>query len=146
MVGSKCFSLGPPKVFFSKWRKNWKEKFDIIFGQKCPCTIAHGLHPHVFLHSFFFSFPECYLPPPLLLLPFIFYFFFWFTGQACPVFIFFFSSFAFFFWFRCDLFIYLFYGHDFYFLINLGDWFFFFLVFYHFFVLIGLHFLTRVYA
>ena len=100
---------------------------DIIFGQKSPCAIVHELHPRCFSLHFFFP-PEHCLPPLV----------FWFTRQALPTsssFLFFsFDSLGklvrlsfFFFWFRCDFF----YGHDFYFLINLGNWFFMFA--YHFF-------------
>ena len=131
------------KVFSPKWRENWSEKLGIIFRGKCPCTIAHGLHPccfssHffssltflffllyvacllLFLFFFFFPPPRCCLP---LLLSFFFSFFFSFNllGRLVQFYFIFLLSFMFFF-FRCDFF----HGHDFYFLINLGDWLFFF--------------------
>ena len=80
---------------------------------------------------------------------FSFFFFFFFIFFSFDLlgrfvqysFLFFFLHFFWVFFFRCDFF----YENDFYFLINLGDWYFFWL-FITFFVLIGHHFLIRVYA
>ena len=74
----------------------------IIFGRKCPCAIAHELHPHCFSSHFFFSL-----------------FTFDLLGRLVQ-----YS----FFWFRCDFLFFM----DMIFLLNLGNWFFFFFV-YHFF-------------
>ena len=126
-------SLNPPKKFSPQNREN----LGIIFGQKCPCTVANGLCPHYSSSLFFFF-------PPRRCLFFFFFFSFDLLGRLRPVLIFFFFFLIFFlFLFRCDFFS----GHDFYFLINLGDWFFFFLwLFITFLVLIEHHFLIRVYA
>ena len=70
--GIQVFSpLTHPKVFFPKWRENSRKKLDIIFGQKCPCAIAHGLI-HIVLH-FFYSFS--------FLLDVAFFFFFALLGR-----------------------------------------------------------------
>ena len=118
------FSSDPSKSFLLKIER---KLLSIIFGRKCSCTIAHGLHPRYFSsHLFFF-------PPRLCLFFFFFFFldclfffsFFFFNllGRLVQYsfFFLFFLLLFFFFLFRCDFF----YGHDFYFLINLGDWFFF---------------------
>ena len=69
---------------------------------------------------------------------FFFFFSFDLLGRLVQYSFFFFFC-LFFFWFRCDFLN----GHDFYFLINLGDYFY---LFTTFFVLTGYHFLIRVYA
>ena len=121
------------KVFSSKWKENWREKLDIIFGWKYPCAITHGLYPCCFSSStlpfFFFLDVVCLF----------FFFFFSFDLLGRLVQYSFFFLLPFFFWFRCDFLN----GHDFYFLINLGDYFY---LFTTFLVLTGYHFLIRVYA
>ena len=110
-------SMTHKKIFFLKWRENWKEKLHIIFGRKFTLF---------FLRVFFF----------LNLLGKIvqyYYFLFCFLLCVCVCVFFFFKM-----WF--------FYGHDFYFLINLVIEFFFFFCLSLFLVLIGHHFLTEVYA
>ena len=89
----------------------------------CTCTWASSRC------SFFFCAFLCTLP--LLFLSF----FSWAIGVIVVLF--------------CFVFLFCltrhdFFGYDFYFLINLGDFFFWWVV-YHFFVLIGHHFLIRVY-
>ena len=89
---------------------------------------------HIDLLHFFFSF-FFFFPLDVASL-FSFLFFFWFTGQALytsSAHILFFFSFTFFYFFFCFCFylficldVIFFSRHDFYFLINLGDWFFFF--------------------
>ena len=136
--------------------RNWASHLDK------NAHIQLHLHPLCFLHIFlffFFSYVACLslslslswftgqaLPASLSFFFFLFFpLFFWFTGLV--VFFFFFFSFFFFllsfvffnFLFRCDFF----YGHDFYFLINLGDWFFFFWLFTTFWVLIWHHFFNK---
>ena len=127
-MGRKSFLVGvwlentraPPKCFLSKMERKLKREIGHHFWTKMPmynCIFTHV----AFLHTFF----------PLHCLPL---FFFWFTGQACLVF--FLSFFLFIF------FIFFIYGHDFYFLINLGDWIFFWF-FITFCVLIGHHFFNK---
>ena len=108
--GTQIFSLWPHQKNFSpKWREKRNEKLDIIFGrQKCPCAIAHELHPRCFSSHIFFLifFSRCLLFFfPRRCLPFLlFSFFFGFTGQACLVFFFSFAFFCvcvWFFFFRC---------------------------------------------
>ena len=124
--GTQVFSLrAHQNVFSSKWRENWKEKLDIIFGQKCPYAIAYGL-AYVALLQFFFLFPFPFLSSWTWPLLFLLLFFSWFFCFCLDVI--FFSR------------------HDSYFLINLGEWFFFFFVYHFYFILIGYHFLIRVYS
>ena len=127
-LSSQLFS---PRIYQKAFSSKWTEKLDIIFWQKYLCTVAHGL-VHVafliFFLFFFFSFIWTWPLLPLFYL-FIYMFIYLFTGQASCTSIFFpfffLFSFVFFFvflfLFRCDFFS----RHDFYFLINLGDWFFF---------------------
>ena len=79
-----------------------------------------------------------------------FFFFFDFLGKLCCSSFFIFSlllSFVIFFFFFCFFFRRdCFSKYDFYFLINLGDCFFLSIFFFFFFVLIGPHFLIRVYV
>ena len=130
-MGLRCFLSEPTKKFSPKLRENWREKLDIIFGQKCPCAVARGL-VHVALLFFFFFLFLFLSSYTLSLINFFFSFFGRLPTHPC--------SYSFFF-FCLDVF---FFRHDFYFLINLGDWFFF--VVYPFLVLIGHNFLTRIYA
>ena len=141
--GLGVFSLNPSKIFLSKIERKLKREIMHHFLTKilmCNCTWVSSTF--IFFKTFFFffflspghclAFPLFFtwtLPAPA---PSSFFFF----GQGCPVFLFF----CVFFWFRCDFF----YGHDFYFLINLGNWFFWLLI--TFLVLIGHHFLIRIYA
>ena len=144
MVGLSVFSPGPTKKFSLKQRKNWKEKLCIIFLRKCSCAINSStlllFIPFFFFHStllpffwtlpgFFFFFFDLLVGVASLFLFFFLFFFFSFDllGRLVQYFILFFL-------FRCDFF----YGHDFYFLINLGDWFFW--LFIIFLILIGHHF------
>ena len=135
-MGIRCFLQAHLKVLF-KIEKKLKREIMHHFWMKMPmCNkLIHGYisSHHLF---FFFFFSGCCLPL-LLFFPSSFlsfcFFFFWFIGQACPIFFFFllfFFSFSFSFFFCLDV-IFFFYGNDFYFLINLGDWFF--LLVYHFF-------------
>ena len=123
------FSPSPLKSFLPKIRKKLKGEI-IIFGRKCPCALHLGFVHITLLHFFFFF--------SLLI--------YWADFVQCSYSFFssFFSflllSFVFFlllFLFRCSFFS----GREFYFLINLGDYF-----FYHFFCFNWRHFLTRVYA
>ena len=119
---SRCFLSRPTKKLSPKWRENWREKLDIIFGQKCPCATIHGLvHVALFIFLFFlFLFLSSWTLP---LLPFFIFFIYWagFLVPTHPVlilFIFFFFFFCFllcffvfvfvfwffFFLFRCDFF------------------------------------------
>ena len=86
--GLSIFSSNPPKKFSPQNR----EKFGIIFGRKCLCTVANGLCPHYSSSHTFFSPPRCCL---------FFFFFFFFSfdllGRLCPVLIFFFFLLCFFF-------------------------------------------------
>ena len=134
MVWPRCFLPRPIKKFSLRNGKKTEERnWTLFLDENTHVQLHMGFIHVVFLHRrcpFFFP-GRCL---PLLL----FLFFFWFTRQACPVF-FFFSFAFFFFWFRCDFLN----GHDFYFLINLGDYFY---LFTTFLVLTGYHFLIRVYA
>ena len=97
-----------------------------------------------FIFLSFFSFDLLGRRCQPLLIFFFFFFFFDLLGRLVQYYFLFFSFFCIsfgFFFFRCDFF----YENDFYFLINLGDWYFFWL-FITFLVLIGHHFLIRVYA
>ena len=77
MVGLKCFLPRFTKKISLQNRKKTEG------GRKCPCIIAHGLHPCCFsLHFFFFLFPSLDVA---CLFSFSFFFLFW---QACPVFFF----------------------------------------------------------
>ena len=147
MMGFRYFLPRPIKKFSLK-------NEDKTERRKWSCLIDENTHVHLhmsFIHTLpfftffdFFFFPSSYMLPPLFILSF-FLLFFW----TLPFLSFFFSfdllgwhpvyvahiffSFAFLcvcvfvfvldFLFRCDFF---FPGHDFYFLINLGDCFFFF--------------------
>ena len=125
------FSPSPLKSFLPKIRKKLKEEIMHHFWTKMPmCSCTWASSTLLFFTSFFlFSFNL--------------------LGRLCPVLIFFFLSFflsflllsfVFFlllFLFRCSFFS----GREFYFLINLGDYF-----FYHIFCFNWRHFLTRVYA
>ena len=81
--GSSIFSPCPPK-----WKENWREKLRIIFGQKCPRAIAHGIHPCCFSSHLFF---------PLLDVARLHFFFFFFLliyyASDASLFFFFFFSF-----------------------------------------------------
>ena len=124
------------KSFLLKMEKKLKGKIWHHFWTKVPMYNCTWASSSCFSSQFFF-FPflnvTCLLLffflllllLLLLLLPFIFIFSFDLLGRLVQYSFFSFLLLLFFFWFRCDLFIYLFYGHDFYFLINLGDWFFF---------------------
>ena len=98
------------KVFSLKWRENWREKFSIIFGRECPCTIASS--PTLLLVTLFFFFSFSYYVACLfyfyffywagvasLFFPFFLFFFFFFTWQSLPALFFFFL-------FRCDFFFF----------------------------------------
>ena len=111
------------KVFSPKWSKNWREKLGIIFGQKCPCAIAHGLHPRSFSSHFFFS-SSWVLPSS----------FFW-VGLSSI----FFFSFVFCFLFRYDFFM------DVILFFNKFRWLIFFGSLSLFWFLIGHNFLINVY-
>ena len=145
---AKCFFPGPTKKFTLKQRKNWKEKLCIIFWRKYPCVINSSAL--LLFIPFFFSTPRCSLLFERCL---AFFFFFCFTGRRCQPLLILFFFFLLIYWaglssilflFFCFLFCFLgldvifFYGHDFYFLINLGDWFFW--LFIIFLILIGHHF------
>ena len=109
------FFPGPLKSFLPKMERKLKRE------------IAQGLHPCCFSSHLFSCWTLLFIFY-LAGIACLFFFFFLFTRQACPFFLLLlFILFYFIFWFRCDFF----YGHNFYFLINLGDWFFF--VVYHFF-------------
>ena len=85
------------KVFSPRWRENWSKNLDIIFGQKCPCVVAHELVHIDLLHFFFFfsflSFGCCL---------FFFSFSFDLQGRLCTrlvlIFFFFFLLLSFMFW------------------------------------------------
>ena len=75
------FSSDPPKSFLLKIER---KLLSIIFGRKCSCTIAHGLHPRYFSsHLIFF-------PPRLCL--FFFFFFPWTASSFFSFFLFFFFN------------------------------------------------------
>ena len=146
MKESKWWGLGVsspslPKSFLLKMEIKLKEEIGHHFWMKmpiCNCTWASSTLLFFTLFLFFFFFPPgCCLPPPLL---FLFFYFLRFTRHACPVFFFFF-------WlllllFRCDfLWTWFLFFNKFRWLI-----FFFFWLFITFLVLIGLNFLTRIYA
>ena len=142
----------------------------LLNGQKCPCSIL--FFPPFFLvgtlplsSSFFFlKLPFCFffswfffLGVVFLFLFFFFFSFFDFLGYGEHVAFFFPSlSLSSFLGCGCDSFFFclfvcffnwtwFFFGTWFLIFNKWGDWFFFFLVVCHFFVLIGHHFLTRVY-
>ena len=122
------------KVFSPKWRENWREKLDIIFWQKCPYAVAHGLVYVALLYFFFFPLGCCLL------------FFFDLLSKlpTLVLILFFFFCFLLYF-FVLDL---IFFRHVFFYFFNKFRWliFFFFWLFIHFLVLIGHQFLIRVYA
>ena len=165
MVGSKCFSLGPPKSFLLKMEKKLKGKIWHHFWTEVPMYNCTWASSSCFSSHFFFflswmlpasSYSSFFSSSSSSFSSFFYFLFFlliywaglsrihFFLFFFC-FFIFYFFYFYFFFGFRCDLFIYFFYGHDFYFLINLGDWFFVSCLSL-FFVLIGYHSLKRVCA
>ena len=146
-MGFRCFFSGPTKkISLQNGEKTEKRNYASFLDKNAHVQLHLGfIHVHFFQNFFFLFFISWTLPSlpfffhldvacPCLF--FFFFFFLLFFGQGCPVFLFF----CVFFWFRCDFF----YGHDFYFLINLGNWFFWLLI--TFLVLIGHHFLIRVYA
>ena len=99
-------------------------------GQKCLCAATYGLHPYVALLHFFFSFLLDIASSSSFFSFFFFLLIYWAGFVQCTLLIFFFFfSFAFFcflffiFVFGLDV-IYFFPGHDIFFLINLGDFFF----------------------
>ena len=125
--GLGVFSPDPPKRSLSKMERKLKREIMHHFWTKmlmCNCTWVSSTF--IFFKTFFFFF---FSPGHCLAFPFLFTwtlpapasssssssssFFFFFLGRAVQSFYFF----VFFFWFRCDFF----YGHDFYFLINLGN-------------------------
>ena len=128
MVWFMCF-LSPLKNFLSKIGRKLSERILIGIWQKWLFTFSHKLSP---IHCFFYFESGHWLFPSFLFISFF---------SAVALFSFLFFAFLLGFFFRCDFF----YENDFYFLINLGDWYFFWL-FITFFVLIGHHFLIRVYA
>ena len=163
MVGPGCFLSRPRKKFSPKnGDKTVRRKWDCLMDEN-----AH-VHLHIASANFFFFFP--FLGPLL----YQFFFFFSFFLGTLPLPIFFFSSFprcvaspnflfsfflflswtlpsSFFFGFLelwvwyIYIYIYCLTRHDFYFLINWVIAFFFWLFNCHIFVLVGHHFLTRVY-
>ena len=122
--GAQVFPPGSLKSSLQNREKTKERNYASFLDENAH---VQQTHPVTFLHTFFFS--GCCLPLllffPSFFLSFCFFVFFWFIGQVCPIFFFLFLFL--FFLFRC----YVFYEHDFYFLINLGDWFF--LLVYHFF-------------
>ena len=136
--GSSIFSPCPPKCFLPKMERKLKGKIENYFWTKmptCNCTWDSSMllfftpffsPPGRCLPSFFFFFLLIYYASDASLL-FFFFFSFDLLGKLVQssFFSFSFSFFCFFFFFfffllllfRCDFF----YGHDFYFLINLGD-------------------------
>ena len=150
--GVKCFFPRTHQKILSETEKKLKREIVHHFLTKMP--MCNKFIHVTSLHTIFF-FP-LHVAAFFLNVAWLFFFFFWFTGRRCqPLLILF--SFLFFFlliyWaglssilflFFCFLFCFLgldvifFYGHDFYFLINLGDWFFW--LFIIFLILIGHHF------
>ena len=160
MVGPGCFLSRPRKKFSPK-------NGDKTIRRKWDCLMDENAHVHLHIASanfFFFSFSR------LIALPILFFLFFFpwhFTSTnfffssfprcvASPNFLFSFFLFlswtlpsSFFFGFLelwvWYIYIYCLTRHDFYFLINWVIAFFFWLFNCHIFVLVGHHFLTRVY-
>ena len=144
MVGSRCFLPGPTKKFSLQNGEKTEERNWASFLDENAQVQFHMDFTHVaFLHTFFplwrFFFSSWTLPASsssffffslldvaclfFFLSFFPFFFSFNLLGRLVQFYFIFLLSFMFFF-FRCDFF----HGHDFYFLINLGDWIFFFIV------------------
>ena len=132
MVGPGCFLPDPIKMFYNQNGEKTRSGKNLVGKwQKCPCALAHGLVQAivVVVVVFFFFFLISWASFVALLFSFfLFCFLLWFFFFFC-------------FFFRRDCFS----KYDFYFLINLGDCFFL-SIFFFFFVLIGPHFLIRVYV
>ena len=80
------FSLDLPKRFLPKIEKKWEKKKQSYLMDKCPCSLAHGLHPYIALFHIFS------LPPGHCLL-FFFFLFILFFSWTLPLLSFFFFSF-----------------------------------------------------
>ena len=126
MVELICFLPDPPKSFLSKM----KRKIRHYFWTKMPMHGCTWACPRCFFFFFFFFFFHLDVAPSSFFLLFFFFFLIYWAGflhvHLLPFFLLFFLfSFAFFFVFLFYLDVIFFSRRDFYFLINLGDWFFF---------------------
>ena len=133
----RVFSLGPPKCFPTKMKKNWERECNLWYGQKCSQLLSWATLAFLFFYFFYLllSWDTLSLFFFWATLAFFFFFFFWFPKVWGDSDLFCFCSF---FW-KLDV---IFFFLTWLLFFNKFGWFFFFVC--QIFVLIGYHFLIRV--